>query len=77
MPKDTVSSESLDQARARALYTEGDGEGAAPERGATAAPAGALTLPQGMDWGVLAVYSCTESCEQSQEEFAVVQVPVE
>jgi len=27
----------------------------------------------GMDWGCIAVYSCSESCEQSREEFIIVQ----
>ena len=27
----------------------------------------------GMNWGVLAVYSCSQSCSQSIEEFVVVQ----
>jgi len=27
----------------------------------------------GMDWGCIAVYSCSESCQQSREEFMIVQ----
>lgn len=30
----------------------------------------------GMDWGVVAIWSCPTSCEVSCEEFAVVQLPV-
>lgn len=30
----------------------------------------------GMDWGVVAIWSCPISCEVSCEEFAVVQLPV-
>lgn len=30
----------------------------------------------GMDWGVVAIWSCPTSCEASFEEFAVVQLPV-
>ena len=37
-----------------------------------------LTLASGgMDWGVVAVYSCAESCDASFEEFVVVQSPVQ
>ena len=28
---------------------------------------------EGMDWGVLAVYSCVDSCEEGREEGVVVQ----
>jgi len=27
----------------------------------------------GMNWGVIAVYSCSQSCDQSREEFVIVQ----
>ncbi|CAM9745356.1 unnamed protein product [Scytosiphon promiscuus] len=30
----------------------------------------------GMDWGVVAVWSCPRSCEESFEEYVVVQLPV-
>ncbi|CAM9527729.1 unnamed protein product [Hapterophycus canaliculatus] len=30
----------------------------------------------GMDWGVVAVWSCPRSCENSYEECVVVQLPV-
>jgi hypothetical protein len=33
-------------------------------------------LGQGMDWGTLAVYSCSDSCEESKEEYVVVHGPV-
>eukprot|EP00618_Florenciella_parvula_P014690 CAMPEP_0119477304 /NCGR_PEP_ID=MMETSP1344-20130328/7498_1 /TAXON_ID=236787 /ORGANISM="Florenciella parvula, Strain CCMP2471" /LENGTH=247 /DNA_ID=CAMNT_0007511267 /DNA_START=213 /DNA_END=956 /DNA_ORIENTATION=- len=72
---------------AAAVEAEGHGEdaegrdgggvqcGSSAAKGRGGLPAAAL--PQGMDWGVLAVYSCPESCDQSQEEYVVVQVPVE
>ena len=70
---------------AAAAEVEGNGEDDAEEDGVRGGSLAAkeraglpvAALPQGMDWGVLAVYSCPESCEQSQEEYAVVQVPVE
>ncbi|KAL7538152.1 hypothetical protein ACHAXR_008327 [Thalassiosira sp. AJA248-18] len=30
----------------------------------------------GMNWGSIAVYSCSESCDKSREEFMIVQEPV-
>jgi pre-rRNA-processing protein TSR4 len=32
-----------------------------------------LTLMGGMNWGSIAVYSCPESCDESREEFLIVQ----
>ena len=31
----------------------------------------------GMDWGVVAIYSCEASCAESEEEFVVVQAPID
>ena len=30
----------------------------------------------GMNWGAIAVYSCSQSCDESREEFIIVQEPV-
>lgn len=33
----------------------------------------ALSMPMGMNWGVVAVWSCERSCDENTEEFVVVQ----
>lgn len=35
-----------------------------------------LPTAQGMDWGTIAIYSCSDSCDLSNEEQVVVQGPV-
>jgi len=32
---------------------------------------------EGMDWGMLAVYSCVDSCQEGREEGVLVQPPGE
>ena len=32
---------------------------------------------RGMDWGTVAVYACSKSCSTSEEEFVVVQPPID
>jgi len=31
---------------------------------------------KGMNWGVIAVYSCCNSCDESREEYVIVQEPI-
>ena len=49
--------------------TQGDSFGANADR--------MTKLIGGMDWGVVTVWSCPRSCEQSTEEVVFVQAPVD
>ena len=50
-----------------------------PSEGGGASPNLLLKKPEsgGMDWGVVAIYSCEASCAESEEEFVVVQAPID
>jgi hypothetical protein len=48
-----------------------------PSTTATSSTSTSHPIHGGMNWGILAVYSCAHSCTQSREEFVVVQEPAD
>lgn len=55
---------------------EGEEEAGSPKMPTPSAEERERLRTLGMDWGVVAVWSCPRSCEVSNEECVVVQLPV-